>query len=596
MNAYSEQVQKEESHSIASGVFQLRNRKEPKRLISDKRPAASVQRKLQSLAVDYSKNQHRPIQKKANHTAMPDSLKSGIEQLSGYAMDDVKVHYNSSKPAQLHAHAFAQGTDIHLAAGQEKHLPHEAWHVVQQKQRRVKPNKEIKGARINDNAALEREADVMGKKAMSTSVSQRKSQALRASKNEHRDIIQGKFVLEGDENLLEYLRKHRVENPSDWFQSAVKPRLGSIRYGLAVFMGWLKSEKPEYTLSIGINMDTPIDEAATKLAQAILGYRLSLAKSKRGIGGIRVVERSGFPAYVSAAFTSAKAELESKTGLPSKSLHLRHFVMGSWIRALPDLIIKHTDFGRDAREIAKNTERLTELTQRAITLLEIGLGFSGGHTGVPVKAASGAGAGAGSAMSSSSMSGLARSLGYLTKLLHDLPHNLNVGEGPENVIIGLASHGFSNLAFSIRKDKLALEVSTVGDTVREIITQVSFVEEGDKAEFLKAHLGTMLASVPHEGLLTPHEGYEFFQHLAFNLGMDFMKHNVGRAAALAEGPSAATIHELQAILLPLGNKLNHFIMWASFHELSMIDIEKLFHAITTLAEFVSKHPIRSSKK
>ena len=45
-------------------------------------------------------------------------------------MDDVNVHYNSNKPAQLQAHAYAQGTDIHLGPGQEKHLPHEAWHVV----------------------------------------------------------------------------------------------------------------------------------------------------------------------------------------------------------------------------------------------------------------------------------------------------------------------------------------------------------------------------------------------------------------------------------------------------------------------------------
>jgi len=54
-------------------------------------------------------------------------------------MDHVQVHRNSSKPAQLNAHAFAQGSDIHLAPGQEQHLPHEAWHVVQQAQGRVKP-------------------------------------------------------------------------------------------------------------------------------------------------------------------------------------------------------------------------------------------------------------------------------------------------------------------------------------------------------------------------------------------------------------------------------------------------------------------------
>ena len=101
-----------------------------------------------------------------NNTGMPDQLKSGIESLSGYAMDDVKVHYNSAKPAAMQAHAYAQGTDIHLAPGQEKHLPHEAWHVVQQKQGRVKATTQLKGEAINDDPGLEHEADVMGARAL----------------------------------------------------------------------------------------------------------------------------------------------------------------------------------------------------------------------------------------------------------------------------------------------------------------------------------------------------------------------------------------------------------------------------------------------
>ncbi|MGO4711443.1 eCIS core domain-containing protein [Bradyrhizobium sp. 2TAF24] len=96
---------------------------------------------------------------------LPFRLKVGIEHLSGFAMDDVRVHYHSQKPAAVQAHAYAQGTDIHLAPGQEKHLPHEAWHVVQQMQGRVKPTLQLKGIVINDDAGLEREADVMGARA-----------------------------------------------------------------------------------------------------------------------------------------------------------------------------------------------------------------------------------------------------------------------------------------------------------------------------------------------------------------------------------------------------------------------------------------------
>jgi hypothetical protein len=109
-------------------------------------------------------------QKKENNTGLPDNLKMGTESLSGIAMDDVRVHYGSSKPAQLNAHAYAQGTEIHVAPGQEQHLPHEAWHVVQQKQGRVEPTLTVDDVSINDDAVLEHEADVMGAKALSTGI------------------------------------------------------------------------------------------------------------------------------------------------------------------------------------------------------------------------------------------------------------------------------------------------------------------------------------------------------------------------------------------------------------------------------------------
>ncbi|MBD1903811.1 DUF4157 domain-containing protein [Coleofasciculus sp. FACHB-125] len=100
-----------------------------------------------------------------NRTGLPDNLKAGIESLSSISMDDVKVHYNSDKPGQLQALAYTQGPQIHVAPGQEEHLPHEAWHVVQQMQGRVKPTMQMKRVQVNDAQGLEEEADVMGAKA-----------------------------------------------------------------------------------------------------------------------------------------------------------------------------------------------------------------------------------------------------------------------------------------------------------------------------------------------------------------------------------------------------------------------------------------------
>ena len=119
-----------------------------------------LQRQTAPTAAETGATARRP-----NHTGLPDRLKNGVEVMSGYSLDNVRVHYNSPKPAQLNALAYTQGAQIHVAPGQERHLPHEAWHVVQQAQGRVRPTMQMKGVGVNDDAGLEREAEVMGTKA-----------------------------------------------------------------------------------------------------------------------------------------------------------------------------------------------------------------------------------------------------------------------------------------------------------------------------------------------------------------------------------------------------------------------------------------------
>ena len=119
---------------------------------------------VSTMSVVQCKDQTTP----ENKTGLPDRLKAGIESLSGTSMDDVKVHYNSANPSQLNALAYTQGSDIYVGPGQEQHLAHETWHVVQQKQGRVKPTTQMKGVEINSNPELESEAEMMGHKALST--------------------------------------------------------------------------------------------------------------------------------------------------------------------------------------------------------------------------------------------------------------------------------------------------------------------------------------------------------------------------------------------------------------------------------------------
>lgn len=108
-----------------------------------------------------------------NQTGIPDKMKAHFESAGGLPLDDVKVHYQSEKPAQLQALAYTQGSHVYVGPGQEKHLPHELVHVIQQKSGRVQATGTEKGMAVNDSPELEKEADSItirgysGPKAMS---------------------------------------------------------------------------------------------------------------------------------------------------------------------------------------------------------------------------------------------------------------------------------------------------------------------------------------------------------------------------------------------------------------------------------------------
>jgi hypothetical protein len=189
--------------------------------LPDRRPTATAQRQAQAAiagspqlqqaatlqrAIDGSPRQQAapaPVQKKENETGLPDHLKAGVENLSGHSLDDVQVHYNSAKPAQLQAHAYAQGTDIHVAPGQEQHLPHEAWHVVQQKQGRVRPTMQLKGkVAVNDDAGLEKEADVMGGRALQFTESQKRINAQQERQELTSNDLQVNKMQDSDRNII----------------------------------------------------------------------------------------------------------------------------------------------------------------------------------------------------------------------------------------------------------------------------------------------------------------------------------------------------------------------------------------------------------
>ena len=96
----------------------------------------------------------------ASGAGIPDQIRAVLERRSGVSMSGVHVHYDSPWPARLGALAYTQGDEIHIAPGQEAHLAHEAWHVVQQRRGQVRTTRNEAGVPLNDDLALEREADL----------------------------------------------------------------------------------------------------------------------------------------------------------------------------------------------------------------------------------------------------------------------------------------------------------------------------------------------------------------------------------------------------------------------------------------------------
>ena len=102
-----------------------------------------------------------------SNEGLPESVRAGVEQLSGVDLSDVRVHYNSDVPRQQGADAFTQGNDIHVAPGQHRLLAHEAWHVVQQRQGRVSPASPRVASHIGlnrDTQAAARERELLAKR------------------------------------------------------------------------------------------------------------------------------------------------------------------------------------------------------------------------------------------------------------------------------------------------------------------------------------------------------------------------------------------------------------------------------------------------
>lgn len=94
--------------------------------------------------------------------ALPAHIRTHHETASGVSLHDAQVFRNSPLPERWNAEALTFGRRVFLGPGKERHLAHEAWHVVQQKRKAVHADFRIGKTGVNTSARFENEADRMG--------------------------------------------------------------------------------------------------------------------------------------------------------------------------------------------------------------------------------------------------------------------------------------------------------------------------------------------------------------------------------------------------------------------------------------------------
>ncbi len=106
----------DKKHTAQFKIPENRSLQKPSKVMVDNRSETVVLQRMQTIAnesscskrigqlktmANNSTNGIVPIQNKNNSKGLPDKLESGIENVSSYAMDDLKKHRNSEKHAQL---------------------------------------------------------------------------------------------------------------------------------------------------------------------------------------------------------------------------------------------------------------------------------------------------------------------------------------------------------------------------------------------------------------------------------------------------------------------------------------------------------------
>jgi hypothetical protein len=373
-------------------------------------------------------------------------------------------------------------------------------------------------------------------------------------------------------DLTEVLRAHKLDKEGvlrAWFNTQVKPGLLG-QFGFQRFMGYLRNQTNEYSFSVTVDkaLAAVSFEELSQAVQRGLNTRILSQKIETGhssLGNVKLLSRSGFPTAIKNSYEKSQVikELESQVGTSyaPKQIHLRHFVMGSWFRALP-AIVEKADLQPPARDDL--SKQVAGLIPRVAPLAGVQSASSSGDPQKDVEVLSG--------------------------LLHDLLPNLNAGAGPENTIIGFVSNGLSNLAEDVRKDNIAIARDDIDELVTAAVDGVTIVSADERRRYkeetdLAGVFTAMVDKYAGDGDPVVPDALALALHdFAFQLGMDFMKHEVGKAQQFQTSP----LPKLQEQLYPLGQTLYSLILEAQKGPVDVVNLAKFFNAVESAVGSLEK--------
>lgn len=160
----------EDEDELLQGKFAAQMQEDEDELLQGKFPAQMQEDDDELLQGKFDTVQRK---QESNTTGMPDEVKSQMENSFHRDFSSVHVEPDSQEAVDVGALAFTQDNSIKFAPGQFKTdskeglelIGHELAHVDQQDKNQVQATTQVAGMPVNDDVALETDADVKGAKA-----------------------------------------------------------------------------------------------------------------------------------------------------------------------------------------------------------------------------------------------------------------------------------------------------------------------------------------------------------------------------------------------------------------------------------------------